>query len=98
MKVFITGASSGIGAALAKYYAAQGAQLGLVGRNQKRLAALSKELGAENAIYVLDVRDPQALQQAAASFLAQFGTPNIVIANAGVSRGTTCRRGSPCSC
>jgi len=88
MRVFITGASSGIGAALARHYAAHGAHLGLVGRNEERLAALSKELGANCAIYVLDVRDPKALQQAAADFLAQFGAPDIVIANAGVSRGT----------
>ncbi len=88
MRVFITGASSGIGAALAKHYAAQGAQLGLVGRNQERLTTLSNELGANCAIYVLDVRNATALQQAAADFLARFGAPDIIIANAGVSRGT----------
>ncbi|MCE9633354.1 MAG: SDR family NAD(P)-dependent oxidoreductase, partial [Methylophilales bacterium] len=88
MRVFITGASSGIGAALAKHYAVQGAQLGLVGRNQDRLTTLSNEIGANCAIYVLDVRNAISLQQAAADFLASFGAPDIVIANAGVSRGT----------
>ncbi|MFM9913034.1 MAG: SDR family oxidoreductase [Methylophilaceae bacterium] len=88
MRVFITGASSGIGTALAKHYAASGTQLGLVGRNQERLQQLANELGANCAIYVLDVRDATALQQAAADFLTRFGAPNIVIANAGVSRGT----------
>lgn len=84
-RVFITGASSGIGAALAKFYAAQGAQLGLVGRNQARLEALHIEQGT---CYVLDVRDAAALQRAAEDFMARYGVPDLVIANAGVSRGT----------
>lgn len=87
-RVFITGASSGIGAALAAFYAAQGAQLGLVGRNIDRLNALAANLSAETAIYVLDVRDADSLRQAADDFMQRFGVPDIVIANAGVSRGT----------
>lgn len=88
-RVFITGASSGIGAAFARFYAAeQGAQLGLVGRNSERLNALASELSAECAIYTLDVRDSDGLQRAAQDFMQRFGIPDIVIANAGVSRGT----------
>lgn len=83
-RVFITGASSGIGAALAKYYAAQGAVLGLVGRDHARLTAL----GLEGRCYSLDVRDSEALRLAAEDFIAHFGVPDIVIANAGVSCGT----------
>jgi short-subunit dehydrogenase len=86
MRVFITGASSGIGAALARHYAVQGAQLGLVGRNQQRLDALTAELNC--AVYVADVRDSQAMQQAAHDFIKRVGVPDIVIANAGVSSGT----------
>jgi short-subunit dehydrogenase len=88
MRVFITGASSGIGAALARQYAAQGAQLGLVGRNQHRLSRLAGELMADSAIYMVDVRDSASLQQAARDFMQRFGPPDIVIANAGVSSGT----------
>ena len=88
MRVFITGASSGIGAALARYYAEQGAQLGLVGRNQVRLAAVCAEIGGNCGIYPLDVRDADALRAAAHDFMSRFGAPDIVIANAGVSRGT----------
>lgn len=88
MRVFITGASSGIGAALAREYAAQGAQLGLVGRNKQRLDTLAGELTVDSAIYVADVRDSAALQQAAKDFMQRFGPPDIVIANAGVSSGT----------
>lgn len=86
MRVFITGASSGIGAALARHYAAQGAQLGLVGRNQQRLDALAAELNC--VTYVADVRDAQAMQSAAQDFMQRVGVPDIVIANAGVSSGT----------
>lgn len=87
-RVFITGASSGIGAALARHYAAQGAQLGLTGRDAARLEAIAASLKGDCATYVVDVRDAAAMQQAAQDFLAKFGVPDIVIANAGVSRGT----------
>lgn len=86
--VFISGASSGIGEALAVYYAAQGARLGLVGRRADALAALNARLGGGHACYVLDVTDAAALAEAAADFMARFGVPEIVVASAGVSAGT----------
>ena len=88
MKVFITGASSGIGEALAVYYAARGATLGLVARRQPSLDALNRRLGDRHACYALDVTDAAALHAAASDFIARFGAPDIVIANAGVSAGT----------
>lgn len=88
MKVFITGASSGIGCALAREYAMQGATLGLVARREEVLQGLALSLPTQTAIYPLDVRDEHALAQAAAAFIAAFGAPDIVIANAGVSSGT----------
>lgn len=88
LKVFITGASSGIGEALAVYYAAKGASLGLVARRQPLLDALNQRLGGQHACYALDVSDSLALQAAATDFLARFGAPDIVIASAGVSAGT----------
>lgn len=91
-RVFITGASSGIGAALARQYAAEGAHLGLVGRNAERLQMLAESLDVPCAVYLVDVRDPIAMQQAASNFIDQFGLPDIVIANAGVSRGTLTER------
>ncbi len=91
-KVFITGASSGIGQALAAHYAAQGAILGLVARRGELLAtqasALKQAGASEVACYPLDVTERSALQAAAADFMARHGTPEIVIANAGVSFGT----------
>ena len=88
LKVFITGASSGIGAALAAHYAAQGAQLGLVARRANVLAGIARSLPCECATYGADVADAQALAAAAQDFLARFGVPDIVIANAGISVGT----------
>ena len=89
MNVFVTGASSGIGAALARCYAAQGAQLGLFARRADALAAIAAALApASAAVYVGDVRDEGALRAAAADFTARHGAADVVIANAGVSRGT----------
>ena len=88
MHVFLTGASSGIGEALARHYAAAGATLGLAARRQRRLLELAAELPGAHACYALDVADAAALQAAAADFIDRFGCPDIVIANAGVSVGT----------
>lgn len=88
MKVFITGASSGIGEALAVWYAAKGATLGLAARRGDALAALAARLRGRHACYPLDVADAAALHAAAADFIARFGVPDVVIANAGVSAGT----------
>lgn len=88
MRVFITGASSGIGAALARAYAARGATLGLAARREAALKALADSLPVKTSIYPLDVADAAALQTAADDFNARYGLPEVVIANAGVSVGT----------
>jgi len=91
-RVFLTGASSGLGAALAQHYAAAGATVGLVARRADRLEALRAALpaapGISHTVHVADVGDAAAMRAAAAAFTAQAGTPDIVIANAGVSVGT----------
>lgn len=87
MRVFITGASSGIGAALARVYAARGARLGLVGRRIQVLEDLAKALPGDHRVYSLDVRDRARLHAAAADFLA-LGPVDVVIASAGISAGT----------
>ena len=92
VKVFITGASSGIGNALADHYASQGALLGLAARRGDALETLAAKLidaGAPAVLcYPLDVTDAAALRNAAQDFIARHGAPDIVIANAGVSSGT----------
>jgi short-subunit dehydrogenase len=89
MKAFITGASSGIGAALARRYAAAGSVLGLAARRSEALEALARTLPGECAVYPLDVTDAAQLERAARDFLGRFGVPDLVIANAGVSVGTS---------
>jgi short-subunit dehydrogenase len=88
MRVFITGASAGLGRALAVRYAHTGAILGLVARRGEMLQAIASGLSVSTSLYPLDVRDAVALKQAAANFIATHGVPDIVIANAGMSIGT----------
>jgi short-subunit dehydrogenase len=88
VKVFLTGASAGIGEALVRHYAAQGATLGLFARRDAELARVAAALPpATVATYAGDVRDAAALARAGADFIARFGAPDVVIANAGISRG-----------
>lgn len=86
--VFLTGASTGIGEALARHYAARGATLGLVARRAGMLEALAASLPGKHLILPADVRDADALRGAAEAFMAQAGVPDLVIGNAGVSVGT----------
>lgn len=96
MKVFITGASSGIGQALAFEYAqryqTEKTFIGLAARRsehlQKLQQALQKQPNVRCIVYALDVRDHTALSSAAEDFIQQFGAPDVVIASAGVSSGT----------
>jgi short-subunit dehydrogenase len=88
LKVFISGASSGIGEALVRHYSLQGATLGLAARRAEQLQQLASSLNTSTSIYPLDVRDSPALQAAALDFIARHGVPDIVIANAGIGVGT----------
>ncbi|MFL6676308.1 MAG: SDR family oxidoreductase [Massilia sp.] len=92
-RVFITGASSGIGAALAREYAAQGAALGLVARRRDLLEQLVQDLPnpSLHRIYAVDVLDHAALAGAARDFIAAGGA-DVVIACAGISHGTLTER------
>ena len=85
MRVVITGASSGIGEALARYYARdENTMLGLVARRTVDARALSRKAIS----YAVDVTDDQALAAVAQDFVRNFGPPDLVIANAGVGVGT----------
>ncbi len=88
LNVFITGASSGLGEALARAYAARGATLGLLARRDDQLRTLAQSLTCKRSCYVADVTDFQALRDAAMLHMRQYGCPDIVIANAGISAGT----------
>jgi len=88
--VFITGASSGIGQALAERYARDGWRLALVARRGEVLHdwVRAKGLGPERAgVYVADVADIDAIATAGRACIAAQGLPDVVIANAGISIG-----------
>ncbi len=88
LRVVISGASSGIGLALARHYLQRGAVVAAFARRAELLTALSAEFPKQVFSYALDVRDGVAVQHAATDFIARAGVPHIVIANAGVSVGT----------
>ncbi|WP_137944935.1 SDR family oxidoreductase [Roseateles cavernae] len=88
--VYITGASSGIGQALALQYYRAGWRLALVARrvDELRAWAQAQDLAPERwAVYGADVRDVDAITGAGRACIAAQGLPDVVIANAGISIG-----------
>ncbi|MEN9367935.1 MAG: hypothetical protein RL489_2293 [Pseudomonadota bacterium] len=88
--VFITGASSGIGRALAEAYAARGWRLALVARRAEAIQAWLDEAGIgpeQVQVHAADVRDREAIVAAGMRCLIEQGLPDVVIANAGISVG-----------
>ncbi len=88
LSVVITGASSGIGKALAHEYARRGATLALIARRGDLLTRLAGSLPVRSYTYAADVRDARALTVMAEDFIGRVGCPDVVIANAGISAGT----------
>jgi short-subunit dehydrogenase len=82
---WITGASSGIGAALARDLAARGAHVVLSGRDEARLAEVAADCG-EHLLLPFDVRDDAAMAAATAQAIAWKGAVDIAFANAGISQ------------
>lgn len=88
--VFITGASSGIGQALASRFLHAGYRLALVARHDAELTTWAREHCADTTrcrVYVADVRDIDSITSAARACIAAQGLPDVVIANAGISIG-----------
>jgi hypothetical protein len=88
VNVVVSGASSGIGLALARHYLERGATVAALARRGELLQTLATEFPDRVFRYALDVRDAAAIRAAANDFTARAGPPDVVIANAGVSTGT----------
>lgn len=84
-RALVTGASKGIGRALAEALAARGAAVGLAARSEAELAELAARLGPRAIALPCDVADPAAVEAAVARFAAEAGGLDLAIANAGVA-------------
>ncbi len=94
--IIITGASSGIGKALALGYATEGVTLGLLGRNKERLAEVARNASAKGArveTSIIDVRDDEIMKDWLVKFDSSYPI-DLVIANAGISAGAGGQRES----
>src|ERR1044071_5701231 len=92
MRTLITGASSGIGAALARELSRRGHSLGLIARRAEMLGALVGELKTPAVALPCDVTDSAAVRDAVAKGEAALGGPfDLAIANAGVGMTFTAK-------
>jgi len=93
--VFLTGASSGIGEALAVALARKGATIGLLARRKELLDDLKtrcEAVGGTARVFAADVVDPEAVSNAAQAFRDEFGRIDTMIANAGIGGNDTLTR------
>lgn len=96
--VLITGASSGLGEAIARAFVAEGARVGLMARREDKLRALQASLtsaGGRAAVAVADVADYGAVQAGVRQIADQLGPIDILIANAGIADVVSARRFDP---
>lgn len=84
MHVVVTGASAGIGEAIAREYARHGAKLTLVARRKERLESLAKELGTEVHVVAADLADPERATVWLEAAEAALGPVDVLVNNAGV--------------
>jgi NADP-dependent 3-hydroxy acid dehydrogenase YdfG len=87
LTVFVTGATSGFGAAVARRFAEAGSRVIATGRRQDRLDALQKEIGERCHVVAFDVSDRAAVEAAVAGLPEAFRRVNVVVANAGLALG-----------
>lgn len=82
--VLVTGASRGIGAAVAEAASAKGARVGLIARSRDDLEAVLARCGGRGAAASADVADPSATATAIATLEAELGPVDVLVANAGI--------------
>ena len=91
----VTGASSGIGRAIARLFAAEGARLALVARSTDKLEKLAREIGATPLVLSIDLAQPAEVERMVAETLAHFGRVDVLMANAGVYVPGEAAEGNP---
>lgn len=84
-RALVTGASKGIGRALASELASRGARVGLLARSRRELDELARSLPADPVPLPADVTDPQELGRAVENFVAEGGGLDLLVANAGIA-------------
>ena len=92
MTALVTGASGGIGSAVAKALAGQGARLALSGSNQAKLEAFAAELGGDHICVVADLSDKDSVEGLVPAALAGLGKLDILVHNAGITRDNLAMR------
>lgn len=85
--LFVTGATAGFGAALARRFVSEGARVVATGRRADRLAELQKELGDRLLPLAFDVGDRKAVERALASLPPAFADVDVLVNNAGGALG-----------
>lgn len=83
----VTGATSGIGAASARRFAAEGASVAILGRREDRLKDLATELGGNVLPIATNISSQEAVNAAAERVRSELGRVDLVVANAGVMLG-----------
>ena len=83
LKCLVTGGASGIGAATARRFAEEGAEVCILDRDLRAAQALAAELGGDHFAVELDVRLEPAVEQAAAEVYARWGHIDVLVNNAG---------------
>jgi 3-hydroxy acid dehydrogenase/malonic semialdehyde reductase len=88
MIVFVTGASSGFGAAIARRFAKEGHRIVVTGRRRERLEALADELGRDKILpLIFDVRDRDAVERSFQELPSSFAEIDVLVNNAGLALG-----------
>lgn len=86
MTALVTGASGGLGSAIATALAAQGARLALSGSNSAKLEAFAKELSGDHVTLVCNLSDPAEVDQLVPRAVEALGKLDILVSNAGITR------------
>ncbi len=86
MTALVTGASGGIGSAICKALAGQGARLAVSGSNVEKLEAFKSELGGDHVAVPCNLSDPESVEALIPSAIEQLGQLDILVNNAGVTR------------